>query len=221
MKGEMGIVSGIDPEENVLTVDFPGIGSVDYEESELGEIVLAYATSIHKSQGSEYPFVVVPVHTQHFIMLQRNLIYTAITRGKKLVVLAGTKQALAIAIKNNKVPERYSHLAALLREIEIPDLPSGWKVNRLNVIKDMNPNEGEWHDEEIAGAPGRHEALSRHRARPSRDFTERSEDLAFLQLLQKLQQAGCQNTPRLVFASQCISRGRQGSPLEPYVHRGF
>jgi len=116
MNGEIGMVSGIDPEENVLTVDFPGIGSVGYEESELGELVLAYATSIHKSQGSEYPVVVVPVHNQHHIMLQRNLIYTAITRGKKLVVLVGTKQALAIAIKNNKVPERYSHLAALLRE---------------------------------------------------------------------------------------------------------
>lgn len=114
--GEIGIVSGIDPEENELLVDYSGIGTVSYEESELGELVLAYAISIHKSQGSEYPVVVVPVHTQHFIMLQRNLIYTAITRGKRLVVLVGTKQALAIAIKNNKVPERYSHLAVLLRE---------------------------------------------------------------------------------------------------------
>ena len=117
MNGEIGIVSGIDPEENILTVDFPGIGSVGYEESELGELVLAYATSIHKSQGSEYPVVVVPVHNQHHIMLQRNLIYTAITRGKKLVVLVGTKQALAIAIKNNKVPQRYSHLAILMSQI--------------------------------------------------------------------------------------------------------
>lgn len=114
--GEVGIVSGIDPEESVLLVNYPGIGTVSYEESELGELVLAYATSIHKSQGSEYPVVVVPVHTQHFIMLQRNLIYTAITRGKRLVVLVGTKQALAIAIKNNKIPERNSHLAVLLRE---------------------------------------------------------------------------------------------------------
>jgi exodeoxyribonuclease V alpha subunit len=120
--GEIGIVSGIDHEESTLQVNYPGIGSVEYEESELGEVVLAYATSIHKSQGSEYPVVVVPVHNQHFIMLQRNLIYTAITRGKKLVVLVGTKQALAIAIENNKVPGRYSHLAALLRETTPSDL---------------------------------------------------------------------------------------------------
>jgi len=98
-------------------VTYPGIGTVGYEESELGELVLAYATSIHKSQGSEYPVVVVPVHTQHAIMLQRNLIYTAITRGKKFVVLVGTKQALAMAIKNNNAPERFSHLTHLLREM--------------------------------------------------------------------------------------------------------
>ena len=115
--GDIGIVTGIDTEENTLFVTYPGIGTVGYEESELGELVLAYATSIHKSQGSEYPVVVVPVHTQHAIMLQRNLIYTAITRGKKLVVLVGTKQALAMAIKNNKAPDRFSHLTHLLREM--------------------------------------------------------------------------------------------------------
>jgi exodeoxyribonuclease V alpha subunit len=115
--GEIGIVSGIDHEESTLRMAYPGIDTVEYEESELGELVSAYATSIHKSQGLEYPVVVLLVHNQHFIMLQCNLVYTAITRGKRLVVLVGTKQALAIAIKNNKVPERSSYLAVLLREM--------------------------------------------------------------------------------------------------------
>jgi exodeoxyribonuclease V alpha subunit len=74
-------------------------------------MVLAYAISIHKSQGSEYPAVVVPVLSQHYIMLQRNLLYTAITRAKKLVVLVGSRKAMAIAIRNNKVQHRYTSLA--------------------------------------------------------------------------------------------------------------
>jgi exodeoxyribonuclease V alpha subunit len=72
--------------------------------------------SVHKSQGSEFPVVVMPVHTSHFIMLQRNLLYTGVTRGKNLVVLAGTKKAMAIAVKNNTVPQRHSHLRRLLEE---------------------------------------------------------------------------------------------------------
>jgi exodeoxyribonuclease V alpha subunit len=85
---------------------------VSYEYSELDEIVLAYAVSVHKSQGSEYPVVVTPVLTQHYMLLQRNLLYTGITRGKKLVVLVDTNKAVAIAIKNNKPQKRYT----LLRE---------------------------------------------------------------------------------------------------------
>jgi len=72
--------------------------------------VLAYAVSIHKSQGSEYPAVIIPVLTQHYILLQRNLIYTGVTRGKKLVVIVGTKKALAIAVKNDKTQKRYTYL---------------------------------------------------------------------------------------------------------------
>ena len=87
---------------------------IDYDWSELDELVLAYAISIHKSQGSEYPAVVIPLLTQHYIMLQRNLLYTAITRAKRLVVLVGSKRAIAIAIKNNKVQFRYTHLAQRL-----------------------------------------------------------------------------------------------------------
>ena len=72
--------------------------------------MLAYAISVHKSQGSEYPAVVIPVMTQHFLLLQRNLIYTAVTRGKKLVVLVGTRKALAIAVRNDKTQRRYTLL---------------------------------------------------------------------------------------------------------------
>jgi exodeoxyribonuclease V alpha subunit len=76
----------------------------------LDEVVLAYACSIHKSQGSEYPAVVIPLLIQHYVLLQRNLIYTAVTRGKKLVILVGTRKALALGIKNDKTKRRYTHL---------------------------------------------------------------------------------------------------------------
>ena len=76
----------------------------------LYEVITAYAVSIHKSQGSEYPAVIIPVLTQHFILLQRNLIYTAVTRGKKLVVMVGAKKALQIAINNDKTDKRYTYL---------------------------------------------------------------------------------------------------------------
>jgi exodeoxyribonuclease V alpha subunit len=81
-----------------------------YDYSDLDELVHAYAVSIHKSQGSEYPAVVIPILIQHYILLQRNLLYTGVTRGKKLVVLVGTKKALAIAIRNNKTEKRYTLL---------------------------------------------------------------------------------------------------------------
>ena len=80
------------------------------------ELVHAYAVSIHKSQGSEYPAVVVPIMTQHYVMLQRNLLYTGITRGKKLVVLVGTKKAVAIAVRNDKTRKRYTRLAGRLKK---------------------------------------------------------------------------------------------------------
>jgi exodeoxyribonuclease V alpha subunit len=89
---------------------------VAYDFGELDELALAYALTIHKSQGSEYPAVVIPVHTQHFIMLQRNLLYTGITRGKKLVVLVGTKKALAMAVQRRDTALRYSALASRLSD---------------------------------------------------------------------------------------------------------
>ena len=118
--GDLGRIVRIDPEEQVLTVAFPdeqGERLIDYAFEELDELVLAYAISVHKSQGSEYPVVVMPVTTQHYILLQRNLLYTGITRAKKMVVLVGTKKALAIAVKNNKIENRYSWLAPTLKEM--------------------------------------------------------------------------------------------------------
>ena len=107
--GDIGRISKIDREEQEIIVNYDG-RMVSYEYSELDEIVLAYAVSVHKSQGSEYPVVVMPVLTQHYMLLQRNLLYTGITRGKKLVVLVGTNKAVAIAIKNNKPQKRYTLL---------------------------------------------------------------------------------------------------------------
>lgn len=112
--GDIGRITSIDSEEQSVLVSFDG-RQVSYDFLELDEIVLAYAISVHKSQGSEYPVVILPVLTQHYMMLQRNLLYTAITRGKKLVVLIGTKKALAITIKNNKPQMRYTGLKERLQ----------------------------------------------------------------------------------------------------------
>ncbi|HQP51852.1 MAG TPA: AAA family ATPase, partial [Syntrophorhabdaceae bacterium] len=107
--GDIGRVVNIDGETQEMIVDYDG-RRVKYEFFELDEVVLAYAISVHKSQGSEYPVVIIPVLTQHYMLLQRNLLYTGITRGKKLVILIGTKKALAIAINNNKPQKRYTML---------------------------------------------------------------------------------------------------------------
>ena len=116
--GDIGRITKIDKEIQELKVDYDG-RLVSYEYSELDEIVLAYAISVHKSQGSEYPVVIMPVVTQHYMLLQRNLLYTGITRGKKLVILIGTKKALAIAIKNDKPQKRYTLLRdRLMKNVE-------------------------------------------------------------------------------------------------------
>ncbi|MCR3922750.1 MAG: ATP-dependent RecD-like DNA helicase [Firmicutes bacterium] len=115
--GDVGRITYINGDDGELMVLYPDVGGardVLYEQAELDELVLSYATSVHKSQGSEYPIVVLPVVTQHYILLQKNLLYTAITRAKELVVLIGTKKALAIAIRNNKVETRYTRLATRL-----------------------------------------------------------------------------------------------------------
>ena len=115
--GDIGRVVGIEQEEQKLTVKYED-RVVDYDWSQLDELVLAYAISIHKSQGSEYPAVVIPILSQHYIMLQRNLLYTAITRAKKLVVLVGGRRAIAIATRNNRVQHRYTALAARLAAVD-------------------------------------------------------------------------------------------------------
>lgn len=113
--GDIGIVDAIDEETREVAVDYDG-RTVIYEPEEMDELSLAYAISIHKSQGSEYPAVVVPLMTQHYALLQRNLLYTAITRGKNLVVLVGTKKAFAIALNNDKPRNRFSGLDQKLRK---------------------------------------------------------------------------------------------------------
>lgn len=113
--GDLGRVTVIDIEEQLMTVDFEG-ERVDYEFGELDELQHAFAMSVHKSQGSEYRSVVIPLLTQHYMMLQRNLLYTAVTRAKGLVVLVGTPKAIAIAIKNDQVAQRNSRLAQRLAE---------------------------------------------------------------------------------------------------------
>ncbi len=113
--GDIGRIVRIDMENQEVKIAFDG-RVVAYEHSELDEVVLAYAVSVHKSQGSEYPCVIIPLLTQHYMMLQRNLIYTAITRGKRLVVVVGSKRALAIAVKNDKTQERYTLLDRRLRQ---------------------------------------------------------------------------------------------------------
>ncbi|HEX3902203.1 MAG TPA: ATP-dependent RecD-like DNA helicase [Polyangia bacterium] len=110
--GDSGIVEGVAAE--TLSVRFDD-RLVEYSLDELDALVLAYAATVHKSQGSEYPAVIIPVHTQHYVMLQRNLLYTAVTRGKRLVVLVGTRKALALAVRNAEVAARASGLAARLR----------------------------------------------------------------------------------------------------------
>ncbi len=108
--GDSGIICDIDRKNDIVAVDYDG-RIVEYTLPELEEIILAYAITVHKSQGSEYPAIVMPVMTQHFVMLQRNLLYTAITRGKQLVVLVGTRKALSIALANIRPRQRLSRLA--------------------------------------------------------------------------------------------------------------
>ncbi len=112
--GDLGHIVALDLEEQTLTVDFDG-RRVQYDFLELDELVHAYAISVHKAQGSEFPAVVMPVLTQHYVMLQRNLLYTAVTRARRLVVLVGTPRAIAIAVRNDRVAQRYSALAERLQ----------------------------------------------------------------------------------------------------------
>ena len=114
--GDIGWIEKIDKEDGQVLVRFDE-RSVAYDFNEMDELTLAYAISVHKSQGSEYPAIIMPLLMQHYVLLQRNLLYTAITRAKKLVVIIGTKKALGMAIRNDKVQRRFSRLADRVREL--------------------------------------------------------------------------------------------------------
>jgi exodeoxyribonuclease V alpha subunit len=111
--GDVGRIVRVEPEDQEVLVRVDD-RTLTYDFSELDELTLAYAATVHKSQGSEYSAVILPVHTTHYPMLQRNLLYTAITRAKRLLVLVGTKKALAIAVRNDTTLRRYSRLAERL-----------------------------------------------------------------------------------------------------------
>lgn len=114
--GDIGRITGVDDVNQKLYINFDGIVK-EYHSSELDEIVLAYAMTVHKSQGSEYPVVITPLTTQHFMMLQRNLLYTCVTRAKKILVLIGSKKAIAMAVKNNKVEDRNTWLSRRIKHL--------------------------------------------------------------------------------------------------------
>ena len=111
--GDMGIIEYINTETQELKVKFENI--VNYDSSEFSELTLAYAISTHRAQGSEFPVVILPLTTQHYKMLQRNLLYTAVTRAKELIVIVGTRTALSMAVKNNEVKERLTTLSERLK----------------------------------------------------------------------------------------------------------
>ena len=114
--GDLGIIEKINRIEQVMTVSIEG-RPVEYDFGDLDELALAYVLSIHKSQGSEFPCIVIPLHTQHYLMLRRNLLYTAVTRGKKLVILVGTKKALGMAVHRVDTGQRYTALRKRLQEM--------------------------------------------------------------------------------------------------------
>ena len=135
--GDIGKITGIDQEARSVTIRFDNL-AVEYDVSDLDEVVLAYAVTVHKSQGSEYKIVVCPVMTQHYMLLQRNLIYTAVTRAKKAIVLVGTKKALGMAVSNNKSEKRKTLLARRLRDswgVDAADTKSDAKKPRKPGLK--------------------------------------------------------------------------------------
>jgi exodeoxyribonuclease V alpha subunit len=127
--GDIGRIVRIDQEIQAVVISFDG-REIEYDFSDLDELLLAYAVSVHKSQGSEYPAVVIPLLLQHYMLLQRNLIYTAVTRGRRLVVMIGTRRALAMGVRNDKTDQRYTGLMQRLRGRNSPVDQSFFKGQR-------------------------------------------------------------------------------------------
>jgi exodeoxyribonuclease V alpha subunit len=107
--GDIGFLFAINPVEQTLIIDFEG-RTVEFDWSEADQLSLAYAVSVHKAQGSEFPAVVIPLVSQHYVMLQRNLLYTAMTRARELCILVGNRRAIGIAVRNNQVAHRHTAL---------------------------------------------------------------------------------------------------------------
>ena len=132
--GDIGIVKKVNLIDKIITVRMDKDREVEYDFSELNELELAYAISVHKYQGSESPCVVIPIHESQFTMLYRNLLYTAITRGKKLVVLVGSKDALATAVNNFYNRERYSGLLHFVNKLSSNSFPEIKKIPMLGTM---------------------------------------------------------------------------------------
>ena len=135
--GDIGVIEMVDPDAGVIRVDFDG-RITTYERAELDQLVHAYAVSVHKSQGSEYPAVVIPLVTQHFMMLQRSLLYTAVTRGKRLVVLVGSRRAVGLAVRNADARRRYTWLAERVSRAQ-----HGCDEFAVSVVKSIEPRRRE------------------------------------------------------------------------------
>jgi exodeoxyribonuclease V alpha subunit len=116
--GDIGRIEAFNPVDHSLTVNFDG-RQVEYDWSEADQLILAYAISVHKAQGSEFPAVVLPLVTSHYMMLQRNLLYTAVTRARKICVLVGSRRAIGIAVNNDKVARRYTALDWRLKGMDL------------------------------------------------------------------------------------------------------
>ena len=128
--GDVGLVASIDPEEGTMSVTFDD-RQLSFAGADLDDITLAYACTVHKSQGSEYPAVVLPLLTSHFVMLSRNLLYTAVTRGRRLVVLVCDPRALDIALSERRREDRRTLLAARLSQLDRASLTPHRGVDRL------------------------------------------------------------------------------------------
>ena len=139
--GDLGVVATMNRIEQEMVVDFEG-RSVKYDFADLDELSLAYVLSIHKSQGSEFPCVVIPLHTQHYMMLQRNLLYTAVTRGRKLVVLVGTKKALSMAVRRADTRKRYTALRRRLQVVHFSHQNSVTDAHQATLAREVDSRGG-------------------------------------------------------------------------------